>query len=50
MQQQLPGLEGELQVKHASVITQFEEQLNDDPEYVLAAAVNVCTCGKLSLA
>ena len=32
MQPGLPGLEAKLQVEHATVITQFEEELNDDPE------------------
>ena len=30
MQPGLPGLEAKLQVKHATVITQFEEELNDE--------------------
>ena len=41
MQPGLPGLEAERQVKHASVITQFEEELNDDPEYAC------CSCEHL---
>ena len=37
----LPGLEAKLQVEHATVITHFEEELNDDPEYAC------CSCEHL---
>ena len=42
MQPGLPGLEAKLQVKHATVITQFEEELNDDPEYACCC----CECSQ----
>ena len=41
MQPGLPGLEAKLQVEHATVITQFEEELHDDPEYAC------CSCERL---
>ena len=42
MQPWLPGLEAKLQVKHATAITQFKEELNDDPEYACC-----CCCERL---
>ena len=41
MQPGLPGLETKLQIEHATVITQFEDELNDDPEYAC------CSCERL---
>ena len=41
IQQGLPGLEAKVYVKHATVITQFEEKLNDDPKYAC------CSCERL---
>ena len=37
----MPGLEAKLQVEHASIITQYEEELHDDPEYAC------CSCERL---
>ena len=41
MQAVTPGLEAKLQVQHAPVITQFEQEVRDDPEY------GCCSCERL---
>ena len=41
MQPGMPGLEAKLQLEHATVITQFEEEVHDDPEYAC------CSCERL---
>ena len=33
MQPGMPGLEAKLDLEHATVITQFDEKLHNDPEY-----------------
>ena len=42
MQPGMPGLEAKLQLEHVTVITQFEEEVHDDPEYAC------CRCERLN--